>query len=96
MESTIQRLRRTALENIAEGNVDKARILIAALIGTLFADRTEEAHARKALTEVFTADEERLRTLVRIAYDKAQRVEARRRNEESTSRSRYPDPRFRR
>lgn len=96
MESTIQRLRRTALENITEGDLDKARILIAALIGTLFTDRAEEAHARKALTEVFTADEERLRTLVRIAYDKAQRVESRRRNEESTSRSRFPDPRFRR
>lgn len=96
MESTIQRLRRTALENITEGDLDKARILIAALIGTLFTDRAEEAPARKALSDLFTADEERLRTLVRIAYDKAQRVESRRRNEESTSRSRFPDPRFRR
>lgn len=96
MESTIHRLRRTALENIAEGNLDKARILIGALIGTLFTDRAEEVHAQKALSEVFTADEERLRTLVRIAHDKAQRLEARRRNEESTSRSRFPDPRFRR
>lgn len=93
MESSIQGLRRSAVQNLTEGNVEKARIVIAALLGVLLTDRSEETFARKAFAELFDADEERLRVILRGAYDRAQRVDYRRRTEAVTSRPRFPNAR---
>lgn len=93
MESSIQTLRRSALQNLTDGNIEKARVVIAAMLGTLFTDRAEQVFARNALAELFEADEDRIRVILRGAYDRAQRVDYRRRTEEVTSRPRFPNPR---
>lgn len=89
MESSLQTFRRNAVQHLKDGELDKARILVAAILGVVSTDRAEFTFARGALADIFTADEEKIKSLLRISYDKASRIELRRRNEQITSRPRF-------
>lgn len=89
MESSIQTFRRNAAQHLRDGELDKARILVAAILGVVSTDRTGFTFAKGALADLFTADEEKIKSLLRISYDKASRIELRRRNEETTPRPRF-------
>lgn len=89
MESSIQTFRRSAVQHLKDGELDKARILVAAILGVVSTDRAEFTFVRGSLADLFTADEEKIKSLLRISYDKASRIELRRRNEEMTPRHRF-------
>lgn len=91
METSLQTFRRSAVKYVTDGDLDKARIMVAAILGTVSTERSEEAFARKSLADLFTADGEKIKMILRMAYDRAQRIEQRRRTEEATSRPRFPN-----
>lgn len=89
MESSLQTFRRSAAQHLKDNELDKARILVAAILGVVSTDRAEFTFVRNTLSDLFTADEEKVKSILRISYDKASRIELRRRNEEMTSRHRF-------
>jgi hypothetical protein len=89
MESSIQTFRRNAAQHLKDKELDKARILVAAILGIVSTDRAEFSFVRNSLANLFTADAEKIGSLLRISYDKASRIEMRRRNEQSDKRPRF-------
>lgn len=81
METSLQTFRRSAIKYVTDGELDKARIMVAAILGTVSTERSEEAFARKSLADLFTADADKIKMILRIAYDRALRIEQRRKNE---------------
>lgn len=88
MES-IQTFRRSAVQHLKDGELDKARVLVAALLGIVSTERAEFAWVKMNLAKLFTADAEKVGSILRSSYDKASRIEARRQNEKAPSRPRF-------
>lgn len=88
MES-IQTFRRSAAQHLKDRELDKARVLVAVILGVVSTDRAESSFVRNSLVSLFTADEEKIGSLLRISYDKASRIEMRRQNEKSSPRPRF-------
>lgn len=88
MES-IQAFRRSAAQHLKDRELDKARILVAAILGIVSTERAESAFVRTSLAKLFTADAEKIGSILRISYDKASRIEMRRQNEKSSPRPRF-------
>jgi hypothetical protein len=88
MES-IQTFRRSAVQHLKDRELDQARILVAALLGVVSTDRAEFSFVRTSLAKLFTADAEKIGSILRMSYDKASRIEMRRQNEKSSPRPRF-------
>jgi hypothetical protein len=77
------------MQHLKDDELDKARILIAAIVGIVSTDPSESIFVRGALKDLFTADAEKIKTILLKAYDRASRIELRRRNEQASPRVRF-------
>lgn len=89
MELSLQTFRRSAVQHLRDEELDKARVVVAAIVGVVSTDPAESRFIREALSDLFTADADRITALLRSSYDRALRIEQRRRNENTPTRPRF-------
>lgn len=89
MELSLQTFKRNAMQHLRDDELDKARVVVAAIVGVVSTDPAESRYVREALSHLFTADAEKITALLRGSYDRALRIEQRRRNEKVPTRPRF-------
>ena len=95
MEMMHNALRRSAHSFIENGDLDQARVQVAALVGFVSTDQAERVFVTQSLKEIAEAEGPKLAQILRVAYDKSLRVDRKQREQENDSRrSRFGIPRF--